>query len=174
MWIVAMVVIAFSASASAFAAGDFANNAVTELAPLIALFGEQVTTQFLNSSFTVLDSILFAMAPIGVLTAISAAIRVGGSSRLKALIGKARESEESVEAELLSSTSKDVCEIWNGQELVRVQKDGGVLQIVYQEPQEPQEPEEPEEPEEPDESSSSESVSPEDLALAALAALESM
>jgi hypothetical protein len=173
MWIIAIVVIAFSASVFAFAAGDFANNAVTNLAPFIALFGEQVTTQFLNSSFTVLDSILFAMAPIGVLTAISAAIRVGGSSRLKALIGKARESEESVEAELLSSTSKDVCEIWNGQELVRVQKDGGVLQIVYQEP------EEPEEPEEPDESSSSESVSPEsvspeDLALAALAALESM
>jgi hypothetical protein len=163
MWIIAIVVVAFSTSASAFAAGDFANNAVTDLAPLIILFGEQVTTQFLNSSFTVLDSILFAMAPIGVLTAISAAIRVGGSSRLKALVGRARESQESVEAELLSSTSKDVCEIWNGQELVRVQKDGGVLEIVYKEPDEP----ESDKPA-PSEPASSESVSSAGKALKAL------
>jgi hypothetical protein len=74
------------------------------------------------------------MGPIGIITAVCAAIRVGRITILKALIGKAQESQEAVEVEVLSSTSQDVCEIWNGQELVRVQGNGSVLEIVYQEP----------------------------------------
>src|SRR5277367_2835836 len=86
---------------------DFANNAISDLGPLIALFGEQPTTLFLRSSFSTLDYILFAVAPIGILTAINAAIRVGGVLPLKLLIGRAGESDENVEIELLSSTSKE-------------------------------------------------------------------
>jgi hypothetical protein len=65
------------------------------------------------------DNIILAMAPIGIVTAIVAAIRVGGPSWLKAIIGRARENVAVSEAELMSSTSKEVCEVWNGREVVR-------------------------------------------------------
>ncbi|KAF3123110.1 hypothetical protein TWF594_002521 [Orbilia oligospora] len=44
---------------------DFADNFATDLAPLIALFGEQVTRQFLSESLSIWDNIIFAMAPLG-------------------------------------------------------------------------------------------------------------
>jgi hypothetical protein len=47
------------------------------------------------------------------------AIRVGGVKRLKALIGRATESRVTAEAEILSSTSHEVCEMRNGREIVR-------------------------------------------------------
>ncbi|KAF8248447.1 hypothetical protein K440DRAFT_583372, partial [Wilcoxina mikolae CBS 423.85] len=59
------------------------------------------------------------MAPLGILTAIVAAIRVGGPSWLRVVIGRARENRASVEVELMSSTSHEVCELWNGQGIVR-------------------------------------------------------
>ena len=49
---------------------DFANNLATDLAPILQLFGEQVTLQYLAESTSVLDCIIFAMAPLGVLTAV--------------------------------------------------------------------------------------------------------
>ena len=45
---------------------------------LLALFGERVTTQFMSQSMGWADSIILAMAPLGVVTAVVAAIRVGG------------------------------------------------------------------------------------------------
>ncbi|KAG5815696.1 hypothetical protein H9Q74_003370 [Fusarium xylarioides] len=59
------------------------------------------------------------MAPLGILTIIVSAIRVGGPSWLKAIIGGARENLAAAEVELMSSTSVDVCELWNGSEIVR-------------------------------------------------------
>ncbi|KAF5710354.1 ankyrin repeat [Fusarium mundagurra] len=59
------------------------------------------------------------MAPLGILTIIVSAIRVGGPSWLKAIIGRARENLAAAEVELMSSTSVDVCELWNGSEIVR-------------------------------------------------------
>jgi ankyrin repeat protein len=134
MWIIVATIAVFPVSAYAADAGDFANNAISDLGPLITLVGDNFTTQFLSLSFTARDCILFAMAPIGVLTAISAAIRVGNLSLLKAIIGRARESQETVEVQLLPSTSQDVCEVWNGRELVRVSGNGNVLEIVYFKP----------------------------------------
>ena len=60
------------------------------------------------------DNILFAMAPLGVITAIVGAIRVAGPPILKALVGRARENGAAAEVDLMSSTSHDVCELWNG------------------------------------------------------------
>ncbi|KAF4627101.1 hypothetical protein G7Y89_g11056 [Cudoniella acicularis] len=131
MWITIAVIVLFAAPASAINANTFANNAASDLGPLITLFGDNVTTQFLKSSFTVFDSILFAMAPIGIITAITSAIRVGSIKLLKTLIGRSRESLESVEIELLSSTSQNVSEIWNGCDLVRESGNGNVLEVVY-------------------------------------------
>jgi hypothetical protein len=55
---------------------DISNNLATDLAPIFQLFGEQVTKQYLAESTSILDCIIFAMAPLGVLTAIVSAIRV--------------------------------------------------------------------------------------------------
>jgi hypothetical protein len=66
------------------------------------------------------DNIILAMAPLGVITVIVSAIRVGGPWWLKAIIGRARENLSAAEAELMSSTSNEVCELWNGQGIVRV------------------------------------------------------
>ncbi|KAH0605607.1 uncharacterized protein H6S33_004829 [Morchella sextelata] len=109
---------------------NFANNLGTDLAPLLALFGEQVTKQFMSESTSGLDSILFGLAPLGVITAIISAIRVSGSPRLRALVGRAKESRGQVEADLMSSTSPDVCELWNGDGVVRVLGRPVLLQII--------------------------------------------
>jgi len=76
------------------------------------------------------DDIILAMAPLGVITAIVGAIRVGGPSWLKAIIGRARESRAIVEAELMSSTSNEVCELWNGQEIVRAMGEGPIREFI--------------------------------------------
>jgi len=54
-----------------------------------------------------MDSVVFAMAPLGIITAIVGAIRVGGASGLKSLIGRARETRAAAEVELMSSTSHE-------------------------------------------------------------------
>ena len=76
------------------------------------------------------DNIILAMAPLGVITAIVGATRVGGPSWLKAIIGRARESRAVAEAELMSSTSNEVCELWNGQEIVRVMGKGPIREFI--------------------------------------------
>ena len=71
------------------------------------------------------------MAPLGILTAIVAAIRVGGPSWLRAVVGRARENRATAEVELMSSTSHEVCELWNGQGIVRTMGRPQVQQIIY-------------------------------------------
>lgn len=109
---------------------NFANNLGTDLAPLLALFGEQVTKQFMSESMSSLDSFLFCLAPLGVITAMISSIRVAGSPSLRALVGRAKESRGEVEADLMSSTSTDVCELWNGDGVVRVLGRPVLLQMV--------------------------------------------
>lgn len=74
---------------------------------------------------------VFAMAPLGVLTAIVGAIRVGGADWLKRLIGRARETTASAEIELMSSVSHEVCEAWNGTSIVRSLGYSRVKQIIH-------------------------------------------
>lgn len=78
------------------------------------------------------------MAPLGILTAIVAAIRVGGPSWLRAVVGRARENRAIVEMELMSSTSHEVCELWNRQGIVRTMGRPEVQQIIYLEDQKDQ------------------------------------
>jgi hypothetical protein len=99
---------------------DFADNFATDLAPLITLFGEQVTKQFLSESISTIDSIIFAMAPIGIITAVVSVIRLYGRPCFKALVGRAQEAHEVAEAELCSSTSHKVCELWSNGSICRV------------------------------------------------------
>lgn len=59
------------------------------------------------------------MVPLGIITAITGAIRVQGTPLARAFIGRARESRAQAEIELMSSTSDEVCEIFNGNSIVR-------------------------------------------------------
>ena len=71
------------------------------------------------------------MAPLGVLTAIVGAIRVGGADWLKRLVGRARETTAGAEIELMSSVSHEVCEAWNGTSIVRTMGNTQVKQIIH-------------------------------------------
>lgn len=129
---VALLVFALASPARAEDAGDeYANNLFSDLAPLIALFGEQFARQFMSESMSWLDNIIFAMAPLGIITAIVGAIRVGGPSWLKAIVGRARENIAAAEIELMSSTSHEVGELWNGQAIVRTVGTPEVAQILF-------------------------------------------
>ncbi|KAJ3529286.1 hypothetical protein NM208_g9835 [Fusarium decemcellulare] len=110
---------------------DFSNNLATDLAPFLSLFGEQITKQYLSESITLLDNFIFAMAPMGILTAVVSAIRVCGSPSLRAFIGRAQEGSGNAEAELCSSTSRDVCELYNNGGITRVFGRPKILEIVF-------------------------------------------
>ncbi|UKZ58095.1 hypothetical protein TrVGV298_011960 [Trichoderma virens] len=110
---------------------DFSNNLATDLAPFLSLFGEQITKQYLSESITTIDYFIFAMAPMGILTAVVSAIRVCGSPSLRAFIGRAQEGGGNAEAELCSSTSRDVCELYNNGGIARVFGRPKILEIVY-------------------------------------------
>ncbi|KAF5868333.1 putative ankyrin repeat protein [Botrytis fragariae] len=110
---------------------DVTNNLFSDLGPLLALFGDSFAQQFLRESFTWLDHIIFAMAPLGIITAIIGAIRVGGPPHLRALIGRARENKASAELDFMSSTSHEVSELWNGEGIVRTMGKGKVKQIIF-------------------------------------------
>ncbi|KAI5794203.1 hypothetical protein FPQ18DRAFT_388452 [Pyronema domesticum] len=55
---------------------EFSNNLVSDLAPLLALFGERFAQQYMSISTNWIDSFIFAMAPLGIITAIHLGSRV--------------------------------------------------------------------------------------------------
>jgi hypothetical protein len=109
---------------------DFSNNLATDLAPLIALFGESPTKQYLSECLNFTDILIFSTAPIGIITALVSAIRVRGSPSLRAFIGRAQEGGGNAEAELCSSTSRDVCELYNNGGIARVFGRPKLLEVV--------------------------------------------
>ena len=113
---------------------DFSNDLFTDLAPLLNLFGEEVSKQFMSQSLGWADDIIFAMCPLGIITSIVSAVRAAGSPSLKAFIGRAREPRGSVEVEIFSSTSHDVCEIYGEEGIERVQSSSAVEQLLYFDP----------------------------------------
>jgi hypothetical protein len=119
------------ASTSAEEWSDFADNFATDLAPLITLFGEQVTKQFLSESTGFVDNVIFGLAPLGIITAVVSAIRLYGKASLKSFIGRAQEAHGVAEAELCSSTSYDVCELWSNGGICRVFGSPKILEFIY-------------------------------------------
>ncbi|KAK6212806.1 hypothetical protein LQW54_004895 [Pestalotiopsis sp. IQ-011] len=69
------------------------------------------------------------------MTAIVSAIRVGGPSWLKALVGRSKENISAAEMELMSSTSKEACELWNGQDVVRCHGSASIYEFIILLPQ---------------------------------------
>ncbi|SPN96794.1 uncharacterized protein DNG_00314 [Cephalotrichum gorgonifer] len=86
--------------------------------------------QFMSQSMGWADNIVLAMAPLGIITTVVSAIRVGGPSWLKALVGRARENLAVAEADLMSSTSNEVCELWNGRQVVRCMGSAPVVEFI--------------------------------------------
>ncbi|EQB54424.1 hypothetical protein CGLO_05753 [Colletotrichum gloeosporioides Cg-14] len=114
-----------------FDADGFSNNLFSDLAPLLALFGEEIIAQFFSMSMGWADNFLLAMGPVGIITIVLSAIRIGGSGWLKRLVGRGRETQAVAEQELLSSTSSSVCELWNGQQIIRlIGEPKGVMTVV--------------------------------------------
>jgi TRAP-type C4-dicarboxylate transport system permease small subunit len=110
---------------------DFANNLATDLTPILQLFGEQVTKEYLVESISTLDCIIFAMAPLGILTVIVSVIQVCGDSILKAFVGRAQEGSGVAELELCSSIGRDIVELYQGGAITRVFGRGKILEIVH-------------------------------------------
>jgi ankyrin repeat protein len=110
---------------------DFSNDLASDLGPLLSLFGDSMTKQFLSESITFLDYIIFATAPIGIITALVSAIRLCGSTSLRAFIGRSQEGQGTVEAELCTSTSRDVCELFTRGGIQRVLGRPSILELVY-------------------------------------------
>jgi hypothetical protein len=67
---------------------NFANNAFSDFAPLLTLFGDEITKQFLSTSMGWADDVLLGIAPIGIMSIIVSAIRISGNRLLKSLIGR--------------------------------------------------------------------------------------
>ena len=88
----------------------------------------------MSQSMGWVEDVIFACAPLGILTAMVGAIRVGGPTWMTAVIGRARESEGVVEVELMSSTSHDVCELWNGRAVIRVFGSSPIFELYYLKP----------------------------------------
>lgn len=86
--------------------------------------------QFMSQAIGLADCVVLAMAPLGILTIIVSAIRVGGPPLLKAIIGRARENLSIAEIDLMSSTSEEVCELWNGFNVVRCPGKANIWQFI--------------------------------------------
>ncbi|KAF2872568.1 hypothetical protein BDV95DRAFT_519432, partial [Massariosphaeria phaeospora] len=111
--------------------GDFTNDLASDIGPLLALFGENMTIQYLSESTTFLDYFIFALAPIGIITAVVSTIRLCGHASLRAFIGRSQEGEGTIEAELCTSTSRDVCELFTKGGVQRVLGRPSILELVY-------------------------------------------
>lgn len=86
--------------------------------------------QFMSQAMDWVDCIALAMAPLGIITVLVSAIRVGGPPWLKAVIGRARENIAAAEMELMSSTSEEVCELFNGNSFIRCQGTAPVWEYI--------------------------------------------
>lgn len=82
-----------------------------------------------------LDDFIFALAPLGVLTAVVSAIRMCGNSTLRALIGRAQEDPASAEKEILSCVSDSTAEIFSESGVARITGKPRILELVVDESQ---------------------------------------
>ncbi|KAH7078618.1 hypothetical protein FB567DRAFT_607902 [Paraphoma chrysanthemicola] len=131
VFIQALLCVTLTTAVAATSWDDFANNLATDLTPILQLFGEQVTKQYLAESISTLDCIIFAIAPLGILTTIVSAIRICGDSTLKAFVGRGQESSGLGELELCSSTGRDILELYQGGGITRVFGRGKTLEIIH-------------------------------------------
>lgn len=86
----------------------------------LALLGQDFTNTYLSQSISIYDWIIFASVPTGVPFAVKTIIRVSKENKfLRGLAVFPEEEEKIIERDLLSSTSDEVCEVWNGKGATR-------------------------------------------------------
>lgn len=90
-----------------------------------------MTKQYLSEPISRVDNILFALAPLGLLTAIVLAIWISDSTKLRASIERSMASRRGVEADLMPSTPPDVRELRSGGGVVHVYARWYLLQLVH-------------------------------------------
>ncbi|OJJ99424.1 hypothetical protein ASPACDRAFT_1902162 [Aspergillus aculeatus ATCC 16872] len=121
-------------SARATGWDDFTDDLATDLAPLISLFGDRLSKQYLSESISVLDNLIFAVSPLGILTAVISAIRICGNASVRAFVGRAQEGPGEAENELLSCVSETTAELFNHGGISRVTGRPRILEtIVWEE-----------------------------------------
>ncbi|KAL2148633.1 hypothetical protein VTH82DRAFT_2187 [Thermothelomyces myriococcoides] len=130
VWLLSIFTVGFVA-AETDGLTDFSNNLASDIGPLLVLFGESMTKQYLSESTSFLDYFIFAMAPIGIITAVVSTIRLCGHSSLRAFIGRSQEGDGVIEAELCTSTSRDVCELFTRGGITRVLGRPSILELIY-------------------------------------------
>ncbi|KAK7413130.1 hypothetical protein QQX98_008016 [Neonectria punicea] len=109
----------------------FANaESLGDLVPILALFGERITLQFMGQALGWADCVAVAMAPLGIITVLVGAIRVGGPTWLKAVVGRTKENISVVEMELMSSTSHEVCDLYKGETIVRCRGSAPIREYI--------------------------------------------
>lgn len=84
---------------------DAATASLSDIAPLMQLFGERPTKSFIAVGRCWQDSVIAGVAPIGVLTMAVSALRLTGTSFSKHLIGRSSEGDETVADDLLHVAS---------------------------------------------------------------------
>jgi hypothetical protein len=97
---------------------------------LFGAFGQDYTNYYLSRSIDWPDWIVFAIGPLGVVWILSATIRALGPPFLKNAIGKGSEDPSLIEKDLMSSTSAEVCELWNGHNVVRLAAKGEIQEFL--------------------------------------------
>lgn len=105
---------------------------------MITLFGERLTKQFLSESISLIDNLIFALSPLGVLTTVVSVIRICGGASLRAFIGRAQEGPAEAENELMPCVSESTAELFNDSGISRVFGRPKVLEIVAWENEDPQ------------------------------------
>ncbi|KAL2859420.1 hypothetical protein BJX68DRAFT_252352 [Aspergillus pseudodeflectus] len=118
-------------SNSSAIADSTTKNFISGVTVLISLFGRDATNRFLSQSVSIFDWLIFALAPLGVPTAIIAVIRTSQMQFLKRMVGLAEDKVSDVEKDLLSSTSDEVSEIWDGEKVVRVIHPSTVSELFF-------------------------------------------
>lgn len=126
----ASLVVCVAAAIDSESIGDWSNDFATDLGPLIALLGEQMTRQYLSESTSHADYYIFGLGPLGIINAMVSTVRLCGSSSFRAFFGRAQESDGNIEMELCTSTSRDVCELFTGGGISRVLGQPNLLELV--------------------------------------------
>ncbi|KAK0622796.1 hypothetical protein B0T14DRAFT_494379 [Immersiella caudata] len=127
---IAVVALFVNGAAASESDTEFAFDLFSDIAPILALFGEDFATQFASESLTWIDHLVFAMVPLGILTMITGAIRVQGPRIARSFIGRARENRALAEIDLMSSTSGEVCELFNGRSIIRAMGKPKIAQFL--------------------------------------------
>ena len=84
----------------------------------------------MSESMTWIDHLIFSLVPLGIITVITGAIRVSGPPVARSFIGRARENRALAEIELMSSTSNEVCELFNGHSIVRAMGEPKITEFL--------------------------------------------